>query len=116
MEQGAKPRSAKVSFQPFQRPCELKVRPLPAVHKDPVFVATACFGDYDHPTVVELRRFRDLVLMETALGRRFISAYYRYGPLLASWVNRLPALKPAIRRALSAFVTIRGKTLKRRES
>jgi hypothetical protein len=70
------------------------------------FVATACFRDYDHSTVVELRRFRDLVLMESALGRGFVSVYYRYGPVLARWVNRLPALKPAIRCALSVFVSI----------
>ena len=71
------------------------------------FVATACFGDYDHPTIVELRRFRDLVLMRSAAGRRFVSVYYRYGPVLAGWVNRLPILKPAIRGALTAFVGIR---------
>jgi hypothetical protein len=55
---------------------------------------------------LELRRFRDLVLMQNAVGRRFVSAYYRYGPVLARWVNRLPVLKPAIRGALSLFVSI----------
>ena len=57
------------------------------------FVATACFGDYDHPTVMVLRQFRDLTLMENRAGRAFIIFYYRRGPQLARFVERMPVLK-----------------------
>ena len=66
------------------------------------FVATACFGDYDHPTVVVLRQFRDLTLMENRAGRAFVTFYYRRGPQLARFVERVPVLKPPIRWALRA--------------
>jgi hypothetical protein len=52
------------------------------------FVATAAFGDYDHPQVVLLREFRDRTLSESELGRSLIALYYRYSPPLAKWVAR----------------------------
>ena len=66
------------------------------------FVATACFGDPDHPTVTALRRFRDDVLMRLAPGRAFIDWYYRRGPGLARLLDRLPALKRPVRLMLAA--------------
>jgi hypothetical protein len=52
------------------------------------FVATASFGDYDHPFVRVLRDFRDDTLAKTALGRRFISWYYATSPPLAHFIAR----------------------------
>ncbi len=67
------------------------------------FVATACFGDYDHPTVKLLREFRDKVLLSSAAGRGFVTLYYRFGPHAAAAVNRLPSLKPTLRALLGVF-------------
>jgi len=47
------------------------------------FIATAVYGDYDHPQVRELRSFRDQVLMRSTAGRRFVRWYYRVGPGMA---------------------------------
>ena len=52
------------------------------------FVATAAFGDYDHPQVRLLREFRDRVLLTSAFGRGFTRTYYRYSPPLAAWIER----------------------------
>jgi hypothetical protein len=52
------------------------------------FVATAAFGDYDHPQVVLLRAFRDRVLAESAIGRSVIAFYYQASPPLAAWIAR----------------------------
>ena len=67
------------------------------------FVATACFGDPDHPTVVTLRGFRDAVLTRFAPGRRFIAWYYSHGPGLARLLDRFPALKRPARLMLTSF-------------
>jgi hypothetical protein len=67
------------------------------------FVATACFGSLDHPTVIALRRFRDDVLDRNALGRGFIDWYYRHGPRLATLLGRLPALKHPLRLVLTTI-------------
>jgi hypothetical protein len=69
----------------------------------PCFVATACYGDYDHPTVLVLRRFRDLTLMATPTGRWFVDTYYRWGPTLARFIDRVPVVKPPVRLVLRVF-------------
>jgi len=71
--------------------------------KGSCFVATACFGDADHPTVVALRGFRDVVLTRFAPGRRFITWYYSHGPRLARLLERFPALKRPARLMLTSF-------------
>lgn len=40
------------------------------------FIATACLGDINHPTCQELRRFRDGILQQWAVGRVLIWTYY----------------------------------------
>src|SRR5690606_41461624 len=37
------------------------------------YIATMAYGDYDHPQVMELRKFRDEFLNKSALGRSFRS-------------------------------------------
>ena len=44
------------------------------------FIATICYGNYDHPAVQEFRWFRDARLNQRRWGRRFIAAYYRVSP------------------------------------
>ena len=51
------------------------------------FIATAVYGDYDHPQVRVLRRFRDQILMKSAVGERFVRWYYRVGPGVAKYVK-----------------------------
>lgn len=41
------------------------------------FIATAVYGDYDHPQVKVLQGFRDQVLVKSQPGRCFISWYFR---------------------------------------
>ena len=57
-----------------------KRTPPSALGKDDLcFVATACFGDAQHPTVTTLRCFRDGVLFRYTLGRSFIAWYDHNG-------------------------------------
>jgi len=71
--------------------------------KGSCFVATACFGDSDHPAVIQLRQYRDAVLSKHDCGRRFITWYYANGPWMASLVDRLPFLKPPLRLTFRVF-------------
>jgi hypothetical protein len=77
------------------------------------FVATAAFGDYDHPQVRVLRAFRDRVLQESAFGRALIRFYYATSPPLARfiavsvfrrWIARV-VLWPLVGLALLALQT-----------
>jgi len=68
------------------------------------FVATAVYGDVDHPDVRRLRRFRDETLRHAAWGRTFIAWYERHGPGLAERVEGHRTLRRGIRWVLSQFV------------
>ena len=68
------------------------------------FVATAAFGDPDHPDVVFLRRFRDEILSQHRAGRGFIAAYSQIGPRLARFVIKRRALRSASRSTLAVIV------------
>ena len=70
------------------------------------FVATACFGDYQHPTVKTLRQFRDRALLTSRIGAAFVSFYYRYGRAMAAVVNHLPPLKPVARSLLALLARL----------
>jgi hypothetical protein len=72
------------------------------------FVATAAWGDYDHPLVRDLRAFRDTVLQRTPAGRRLILAYYAVSPTAASWLARHPSARAATRVVLTPVARLAG--------
>jgi hypothetical protein len=74
--------------------------------KGSCFIATACYGDYDHPTVAILRSFRDQILKRRPFGRNLVGLYYRIGPFCAAIVNQVPILKSPMRLALACFARI----------
>jgi prepilin-type N-terminal cleavage/methylation domain-containing protein len=51
------------------------------------FVATAAFGQPDHPMVLLLREFRDRYLLTWAGGRMMVRIYYAVGPYLADLIR-----------------------------
>lgn len=57
------------------------------------FIATATTGDYNHPTVMQLRLFRDNTLEKHIWGRKFIQFYYRNSPPIADFINQKYLLK-----------------------
>ncbi len=54
------------------------------------FIATAAYGDYDHPKVRILRKFRDNILQKWSFGRGFVKAYYKYSPGAAGLLAKRP--------------------------
>ncbi len=54
------------------------------------FVATAAYGDVNHPMVQIFREFRDRYLMSFSAGRWLVAKYYQHGPAAAgekNWVS-----------------------------
>jgi hypothetical protein len=70
------------------------------------FVATAAYGEPNHPDVILLRRFRDEMLHRSETGRRFISWYWRTGPKLARMIIRSPILCRVARSVLKPIVAL----------
>lgn len=75
---------------------------------DGCYIATMAYGDYDHPQVLELRKFRDDFLSRTMLGRSFIKLYYSYSPSLVQRLKNKQGINFIIRKGLDQFIkTIR---------
>jgi hypothetical protein len=63
------------------------------------FVATAAYGTETASQLNILREFRDQVLLNSAVGSRFVEAYYRLSPPIADFIARSDFLR-ALARAL----------------
>lgn len=70
------------------------------------FIATAVYGDYDHPNVQRLRTYRDQVLARSPAGRRFIAWYYANGPKMVRLERRFPQVGVVSRLGLEGLVWI----------
>jgi len=68
------------------------------------FVATAAYGDANHPDVAYLRQFRDEVLSKTITGRTFIRAYWLTGPLMAYSIGWSKYLRSCAKWGIGRFV------------
>lgn len=78
-------------------------KPTKAAKNDGCYIATMAYGSYDHPQVLELRKFRDEVLAHSRAGRIFIAAYYKISPKLVSVLKNKPEINSAIRTLLNHF-------------
>ena len=50
-------------------------------------IATAVYGNINHPQVLILRNFRDQMLSQSPVGRKFIRWYYLHGRMLARLIQ-----------------------------
>lgn len=70
------------------------------------FIATAVYGSPFSPEVEALRQWRDRSLSTTAIGRSFISSYYKYSPGIARYIEDKPFIKRVVRKGLNGIVRI----------
>lgn len=68
------------------------------------FIASSAYQSPTHIDVMFLRNYRDLVLKQTFLGRKFIYFYYRYSPKVACILDRHDFLKAPTRWALKLVI------------
>jgi hypothetical protein len=63
------------------------IAPPKPVKDEGCFIATACYEDYNHPIVIQLRFFRDDFLARRKWGTEFILFYYKYSPKFANIIR-----------------------------
>ena len=68
------------------------------------YIATMAYGDYDHPQVLELRKFRDEILERSLIGRLFISIYYIFSPRLVMHLQYKHKINIMIKNILDNFI------------
>jgi uncharacterized repeat protein (TIGR02543 family) len=64
------------------------------------FIATAAYGTPTAEQIDVLREFRDVVLLKSALGSRFVALYYRLSPPVADFVARNEVVRTLVRELL----------------
>ena len=71
---------------------------------DGCYIATMAYGSYEHPQVLELRKFRDEILRKTIAGRLFIKTYYFISPKLVEILRNKKTINNLIRKGLNQFI------------
>ncbi|MDH4268918.1 MAG: InlB B-repeat-containing protein [Dehalococcoidia bacterium] len=64
------------------------------------FIATAAYGSPTAEQINVLRDFRDVVLLKSTLGCRFVALYYRLSPPVADFIAGNEALRTLVRELL----------------
>lgn len=72
--------------------------------KQGCYIATCVYGSYDCPQVWTLRRYRDIVLKSSVLGRTFIAVYYAISPTLVRTFSKSVVVKKVWRSILNPMV------------
>jgi hypothetical protein len=85
---------------------ELSPSPSSPSSSEGCYIATMAYGDYEHPQVLELRKFRDRILKHSFLGRIFIILYYRISPFMAKKLKDKEEINIKIRELLDKFIKI----------
>jgi hypothetical protein len=70
------------------------------------FIATAAYGSVLEPHVKILREFRDVYLMPSSTGKKFVNLYYKYSPAVADVISNHDALRALVRWGLAPVVGI----------
>jgi len=70
------------------------------------YIATMAYGSYEHPQVMELRKFRDNTLSKSSFGRGFIKTYYKYSPKLVEHLKDKPLVNQTIKSVLNTLIRI----------
>lgn len=68
------------------------------------YIATMAYGDYNHPQVMELRKFRDEVLNKSYVGQLFIKIYYKYSPRLVEVLKNQEQINKLIKTILNQII------------
>lgn len=76
----------------------------PTRNNEGCYIATMAYGDYDHPQVLTLRKYRDEILAASFLGRKFILIYYMISPKLVVLFKNHKNVNRFIRKILDKFV------------
>lgn len=74
--------------------------------KSGCYIATMVYGDYEHPKVKILRKFRDQFLAKHYLGRQFIKFYYKYSPRVVEKTKHMKLFNKFVRGILNIFVGV----------
>lgn len=100
-----KPSSPSPSYKPSYIPSHNNTpSSLNSQKSEGCYIATMAYGDYDHPSVMVLRQFRDKRLLTNYVGRAFVSFYYWVSPKMVKVLTGHKRTNVIIRTVLDKIV------------
>lgn len=72
--------------------------------KSSCYIATMAYGDYEHPQVIVLRKFRDYVLIKYFIGKLFVKLYYFISPKIVLVLKNNNTINRIIRKILDKLI------------
>lgn len=72
--------------------------------KSGCYIATMAYGNYEHPQVIVLRKFRDDVLQKYLIGRIFVKIYYFISPKIVLILKENHTINRIIRKMLDKLI------------
>jgi len=82
---------------PFQFTTDKSSSPSPS---GGCFIATAAYGTPSAEQINVLREFRDMVLLESIIGSKFVTLYYQFSPPIADFIAGNELLRTLVRELL----------------
>ena len=68
------------------------------------YIATMAYGDYEHPQVMVLRKFRDNILLKYLIGKLFVKIYYFISPKIVQVLKNNHTINRIIRKILDKLI------------
>ena len=100
-----KPSSPSPSYKPSYIPSHNNTpSSLNSQKSEGCYIATMAYGDYEHPSVMVLRQFRDKRLLTNYVGRAFVSFYYWVSPKMVKVLTGHKRTNVIIRTVLDKIV------------
>lgn len=76
----------------------------PSPKNEGCYIATMVYGDYEHPQVLILRKYRDDVLLKSYIGRLFVKVYYLTSPKFVRLLRNHKRINILIRSLLNRYI------------
>lgn len=77
---------------------------VPKKDKEGCYIATVCYGSYEAPEVIAFRKYRDIVLKKSFIGRLIIKLYYSFSPTIANLLVKRPIPNRFIKKYILNFI------------
>ncbi len=68
------------------------------------YIATMAYGDFEHPQVIVLRRYRDDILLNSVIGRVLVKLYYLISPKIVLVIKNHSTTNSFIRKTLDKLI------------
>ena len=80
------------------------LKPVPLENPGGCYIATMVYGDFNHPQVIFLRKYRDNTLLKSVFGKIIVKFYYFIAPSLVILLKKQNKINYLIKKLLESLI------------